>query len=83
MEKKAHITAEWARKTADSIMNDKSEKYLAYCLDKIEKAVNGNKMSVTISDFIDGPVKKELETRGFKIQPYDDPREGAYTVINW
>lgn len=83
MEKKPHVTAEWARKTAESIINEKSEKFLVFCLEKIEKAVNENKLSITIPNYIDGPVKKELETRGFKVEPFSDQKEGSYTIIKW
>lgn len=77
------ITAEWARKTAQSILGEKLEKELNNCLDNIKRAVKENRFSVSVSIYIDELTKKELEKRGFSVTKYSDQRDGSYTTITW
>ena len=78
------ITAEWARKTAQSILGEKLEKELNNCLDNIKRAVKENKFSTSVGFYIDDLTKRELEKRGFNVTKYTgDQRDGSYTTITW
>lgn len=78
------ITAEWARKTAQSILGEKLEKELNMCLHNIKCAVKENKLNTSISIYIDDLTKLELEKRGFRVEKYTgDQRDGSYTSITW
>jgi len=78
------ITAEWARKTADTVLSKKVEAELVECEENIKQAVSENKMTTTIYSFY-GHIKtvQELESRGFKIKQYDDQRDGSSLTISW
>ncbi len=77
------ITADWARKTAQSILGEKVRKEVDVCLNGIKKAVEQNKLSTTIAIYVDDLTKKELENRGFIVNKYSDQRDGSYTTISW
>lgn len=77
------VTADWARKTVQSILGEKLEKELNKCLEIIKNAVKENRFSVSSSIYIDELTKKELEKRGFSVTKYSDQRDGSYTTITW
>jgi hypothetical protein len=80
----SEITADWARKTAQSILGEKLEKELNMCLYNIKRKCAVNKLSTSIPIYIDELTKHELEKRGFKVEKYTgDQREGSYTTISW
>ncbi len=80
---KEEITAEWARKTAESILSEKIHKQLELCLETIEYGVRKNEMNVTVYIYADALVIKELNKRGFSVKQYDDQRDGSYLTISW
>jgi len=78
------ITAEWARKTAQSILGEKIEKELNRCLEAVKEAVKLNNFNTSVSLYINDLTKKELENRGFTVNKYTgDQRDGSYTTISW
>jgi len=77
------ITADWARKTAQSILGEKVRKELERCFSAIKIAVSNNQLSTTVSTYVDDLTKKELENRGFIVNKYSDQRDGSYTTISW
>lgn len=77
------ITAQWARKTSESILGEKVERQLNDCLDAIQKAVKANQMACSVSIYVDALVIKELNKRGFTVKQYDDQRDGSYLTISW
>ena len=77
------ITAEWARKTSESILGEKVHKQIEACLNAIENAVKQNKMSCSVGIYADALVIKELNRRGFSVKQYDDQRDGSYLTISW
>ena len=87
MDNYKHVTAEWARKTADTVLGNEAKKQLEPCLQRIDEEAKKNKRSVSVSCNINDVAKKELESRGFKLKWYDgdfrDPRESGYWTIEW
>ena len=79
----SEITADWARKTAETQMSIEAEEQLNTCLEEIKKAVSENKMSVNVYIYAKQVCLNELTKRGFKAQSYDDQREGQWTTISW
>lgn len=77
------ITAEWARKTSESILGEKVHKQIETCLNAIENAVKQNKMSCSVGIYADALVIKDLNKRGFSVKQYDDQRDGSYLTISW
>jgi hypothetical protein len=77
------ITAEWARKTAETKLSIMVEKQLNICLGEIKKAVNENKMNVNVNIYVSPACLNELTKRGFEAKSYDDQREGSWTAISW
>lgn len=77
------ITAEWARKTSESILGEKVNKQIETCLNAIENAVKQNKMSCSVGIYADALVIKDLNKRGFSVKQYDDQRDGSYLTISW
>lgn len=77
------ITAEWAKKTAESILGEKIQNQIGVCLDAIENAVRQNKMSCSIGIYANAFVIKELNKRGFSVKQYDDQLDGTYLTISW
>ncbi|TXG80036.1 MAG: hypothetical protein E6R13_08855 [Spirochaetes bacterium] len=77
------ITAEWARKTSESILGEKVNKQIEACLNAIENSVKQNKMSCSVGIYADALVIKDLNKRGFSVKQYDDQRDGSYLTISW
>lgn len=80
---KEEITAEWARKTAESILGEKVQKQIEVCLDAIQRAVKANQMACSVGIYADALVVKDLNKRGFKVEQSSDQREGSYLTISW
>jgi hypothetical protein len=80
---KEGITADWARKTAESVLGEKINKQIEVCLDAIERAVKANQMACSVGIYADALVVKELNKRGFKVEQSNDQREGSYLTISW
>ena len=82
--KNEEVTAEWARKTAKTILGEKVKEELEVYLERIKLAVKQNKMSVDITTSMDDLTKLELEKRGFKVSEISgDFRDPSYITINW
>jgi len=77
------INAEWARKTATTILGEKVNKQIAQCEEAIKEAVKRNQMSCDVSLYADSLTITELNKRGFKCHQNDDQRDGSYLNINW
>lgn len=77
------ITAEWAKKTAESILGEKVNKQIEICLNAIEDAVKKNKYYTSVSISADALVIKELIKRGFSVKQNNDQRDGSYLNISW
>jgi hypothetical protein len=77
------ITAEWARKTAETKLSAAAEKQLNFCLDEIKKAVNENKMNVGVYIYVMPACLNELIKRGFEVKSHEDQRDGTWTTISW
>ncbi len=80
---KEEITAEWARKTSESVLGEKINKQIETCLNAIERAVKANQLACSVGLYADGLVIKELNKRGFKVEQSNDQREGSYLTISW
>jgi hypothetical protein len=81
---KENITADWARKTAETILGEKVEKQIKLCLESIEMSVKRNQFSCDVSCYPDDLTIKELNKRGFKTKYVDgDFRDGGYLKISW
>ena len=80
---KEEITADWARKTAESVLGEKINKQFEVCLDAIERAVKANQMACSVGIYADALVVKELNKRGFKVEQSNDQRDGSYLTISW
>ena len=87
MENYKHVTAEWAKKTADTVLGNEAKKQLETCLKSIDEEAKKNKRNVSVSCNINDVAKKELESRGFKLTYHNgdfrDPRETGYWSIEW
>ena len=87
MDEYKHVTAEWARKTADTVLGNEAKKQLETCLQRIDEEAKKNKRNVSVSCSINDVAKKELESRGFKVDYFQgdfrDPRETGYFQISW
>jgi len=77
------ITADWARRTAETQLGIKSVEELRKCFDAIKKAVSENKMSTTVYFYASRPCIEELYKRGFQATANSDQREGSWTTISW
>jgi enamine deaminase RidA (YjgF/YER057c/UK114 family) len=80
---KEEITADWARKTSESILGEKIYNQIKTCLDAIERAVKANQMACSINIYADALVVKDLNKRGFKVEQSNDQRDGSYLTISW
>ena len=83
MEDLSHITANWARATAQTQLSIEAQKQLEDCLKSINAAVADNKFSTTVYLYAVPICKTELEKRGFKVESHSDQREGDWTTITW
>ena len=77
------ITAEWAKKTAETILGEKVNKQIEVCLNAIERAVKANQMACSVGIYADALVIKELNKRGFTVKQSSDQKEGSYLNISW
>jgi hypothetical protein len=78
-----NITADWARKTAESVLHEKINKQIEICLNEIEVAVRRNQMGCNVGIYADALVIKELNSRGFSVKQHSDQRDGSYLEITW
>lgn len=78
-----HITAEWARKTAETQLGVEAKEQFETCLTRIEEAVKKNQFSVNVYFYASKTCIDELTKRGFKAKAYSDQREGDWTTITW
>lgn len=83
MEERKHVTAEWARKTAEAVLGEKVQEEVNKCLTAIESAVKANKLSTSIIMYAESLTQMELTRRGFKVKQQDDQRDGSYLLISW
>lgn len=79
----SEITAEWARKTATSVLGDKVKQQVDTCLAHVKQAVARNDMSCYVNIYADAFTISELHKRGFKCKQHDDQRDGSSLQINW
>lgn len=78
------VTAQWARETADKVLNNRVEAELKECEVKIRQAVSENKMTTTLFLFTaQSRTIKELQSRGFNVKQHDDQRDGSSFIISW
>ena len=81
---KENVTADWARKTAETILGEKVNKQIQACLEAVEFAVKRNEFNCSVSCYPDNLTIKELNKRGFKTKYVDgDVRDGSYLNISW
>ncbi len=80
---KDKITAEWARKRAEEVLDNKIKKELVLCLSKIEEAVEKGSDMTTIYAEVDFLTSEELEKRGFKLKGESNFRDGGSLTISW
>ena len=80
---KDYITAEWARKTAETQLGVEAQKQFESCLREIEAAVKKNQFSVILYFYASKTCIEELTKRGFKAEARSDQREGDWTTISW
>jgi hypothetical protein len=83
MATKDHITAEWARKTAETQLGVEAQKQLETCLTRIEEAVKKNQFSLTVYFYASKTCIEELKKRGFKVEAGSEQRDGDWTTITW
>ena len=83
--KENEVTAEWARKTSNSVLGDKIKKEISECEELIITAVHKNEMSCNVFMTLHTLTKKELVSRGFKVNHHEgeNQRETSYTTIEW
>lgn len=80
----AHITAEWARKTASEKIGIKVQAQIDNALQTVAKAVERNDFYSTFQGPLDDIAKQELSKRGFKIEYVTgDYRDPSYYMIKW
>lgn len=79
------ITASQARKEATRIDNRINSTLLSSIEKKINEAVSRGECSTQISYLTNQTVKKELESLGYKVENYSDPRcsDDSCTTISW
>jgi hypothetical protein len=78
------ITAKQAAEIADSVTNTQAAKELAFFENEIESAAKKGSHSFQSAKSLSSPVKKELESRGFKITSSYDPRDSdSWITISW
>jgi hypothetical protein len=81
---KENVTADWARKTATTILGEKIEKQIKLCLEAIEMSVKRNEFNCSVGCYPDSLTIQELNNRGFKTKYIDgNQRDGGYLNISW
>ena len=77
------INAEWARNQANKVLGERVYTELNKCEQAIKNAANENEMSCGIGIYAHKKTIEELTKRGFKVEQYDDQRDGSYLSISW
>lgn len=78
------VTAEWARKEANTVLSEKVLQQIGICEKSIKSAVARNDFSCSVGIYLHELTLKELVSRGFKIERQTgDQRDGSYTNISW
>ena len=81
------ITADWARKTAQSVLGAVVKKQLESALERIKDEVKKNNMHANCYFSMEELTRSELVKRGFKVEYVSgdprDQRDGSYYVIKW
>jgi len=77
------VTADWARKTAQTILGNKVKAQVISCLESIRNAVKRNEMYCGVDMYADAMTIKELQRRGFQVKQQSDQRDGSYLTIQW
>lgn len=80
---KNEINAEWARKQATSVLNDKVKKEVDTCLNAIERAVATNEMSTCVYIYAHSLTLEDLTKRNFTVKQEDNQMDGAFLRISW
>lgn len=80
---KDYITAEWARKTAETQLGVEAQKQFESCLRAIEEAVKKNQFSTIVYFYASKTCIEELTKRGFKAVSKSEQRDGDWTTITW
>jgi hypothetical protein len=81
------ITADWAKKTANSVLNDKIKGQINIVLNDIEQSVKNNRFTTNIQLDLHELTIADIRERGFEIKKNTTNYEGygsitSYT-INW
>jgi len=78
------ITAEWARKEAQTVLSEKVKTEISQCEKLIIAAVKRNEFSCDVSIYPHELTITELTKRGFDISKHSgDQRDGSYISIKW
>lgn len=77
------ITAEWARTTSDTVLNERVVTQIIQCEAAIKVAVNVNTMKTSMNMYGLSKTVSELEARGFKVEQHSSQREGDSLIISW
>jgi len=77
------MTAEEAKRISSSITTKEAQGQLTKIAAAISAAAERGQSSATINVYVKIPVEKELTRLGYRVQKYDDQRDGAYTQVNW
>lgn len=77
------INAEWARKTATSILGENVNKQIGICEESIKNAVKKNEMSCYVVIYANNLTITELRKRGFECEQHSDQRDGSSLHIKW
>ena len=80
---KDYITADWARKTAETQLGVEAQKQFETCLNAIATSVAKNQFSVTVYFYANNTCIEELKKRGFKVEAGSEQRDGDWTKITW
>ena len=80
---KENITADWARKTSETLINEKINKQIETCLDAIEMSVNRNEFNCSVCINPDSLTIKEITKRGFSTKYISGGYGEGYLNISW
>ena len=78
-----NVTAQWARNTAENILNEKINTEINKCLEAVKKGVSENKFTVSLLMYANTLTIKELEKRGFVVKQETNQLDGSYLRISW
>lgn len=80
----AKITAEQAKKDAETALNEISAKKLEEINTLIKSACKNGRFSVQLNQMVSSFVQKNLEERGFVVKKDSEPLAGdSWTIISW